>query len=224
MQFTISLLNLNWFKLHAVCQSLQDAKVQNLHLDIMDGHFGPTISFGAAISKQLKTTFPTFQLSGHFMTKLPVQQTWTTYLAPFSHLDSFIVHYEAVTAKQRQAFFEWGKTNQKAIGLAIDLTTSWTKIKPYLADIQYLLVMLVPLGKGGQQMETHGLINLKACLKYCQSRQLNVKLIADGGINLATITSLPRSLDYAVLGSYCWKGQGVAEQLAKINAKLNFAQ
>lgn len=221
MQFTISLLNLNWFKLARVCQTLQKLAIKDLHLDIMDGHFSPTISFGAEISKQIKTTYPKFQLSGHFMVKLPSNKDWTTYLSPFMHLDSFIFHYEALKAAQIKTLFKWAKTNQKQVGLAISTSTAWTALKSYLPFLDYLLIMLVPLGKGGQKMEQAALFKLQDCLKYLQTQHLKVQVIADGGINFDTISACPLTLDYAVLGSYCWKGRSVAKQLTKIRQKLN---
>ena len=216
MEFTISLLNVNWLNLKAICQTLLAQNIRHLHLDIMDGQFTPAVSFGASVVSHLKAQFPRLLLSGHFMVKIPPKQSLAQYLTPYVGLDSVIFHLEHLRSPQIAELKAWKQTTKKQIGLAITLTTPWTKIRPYLSGLDYVLLMLVPLGQGGQKLAAKGLQNLQAVLNYFQANRIKTAVIADGGINLLTLPLLPSKLDYAVLGSYCWQGRSLKTQLQKI--------
>ncbi len=215
MKFTISFLNVNWFHIQSILQTLKSNHIIDLHLDIMDGHLTDQISFGATVTKQLANQ--PFRLSGHFMTKLPSKTTFEKYLSPYLHLNSIIWQYEALSQFEIKQFLEWKtKHISSKIGFGITIPTDWKVLIPYLKQLDYVLIMLVNLGKGGQKMQTIAIKKLIAFQTYCQIHHPHIKIIADGGINLNTINQLPRNLDYAVLGSYCWKQPNLQHQLTAI--------
>ena len=215
MEWSVSLLNANWTQLATVVSTLKTAGINRLHLDIMDGHLTSQISFGAPFCRWLKP----FQmhLSGHFMVQIPAFQTISDYLANYlGVLDSYLLHYEALSATQIRALIAWKNQYQQQVGLAIQLGTDWRQLQPYLADLDLVLVMLVPIGQGGQKLTETALETLNSLINYCRQQHPTIRIIADGGINATTAPLLPSALTEAVVGSYCWKGSSIQQQIATL--------
>jgi ribulose-phosphate 3-epimerase len=151
-----------------------------LHVDIMDGHFVPNISFGPGIVRVVRPLTKLF-LDVHLMCSRP-----EILLEPFAAAgaDEIIVHVEL---GEQVAPLIWKiKSLNKKVGLAINPPTAITEVQPYLDQIDLLLVMTVNPGFGGQQFIHECLPRIQQADAWRHERKLPYRISVDGGINFQT--------------------------------------
>ena len=182
------------------------AGAEIIHLDVMDGKFVPNISFGApVISSVRKITNAIFDV--HLMIEEPIR-----YLNDFvkAGADIITVHYEAC-ADAANTLQEIHKAGIKA-GLAISPDTPVSVLKPFLKEVDMILIMSVHPGFGGQSFIEESLNKIedtKSMLQECGRG--NVWIEVDGGIGTANITKVKDAgANVFVAGSAVFKGDMVA--------------
>ena len=151
-----------------------------LHLDIMDGHFVPNISFGPALVKAVRPYSKLF-FDIHLMCEKP-----DILLEPFvaAGADRMIVHVE-LGDHVTQLLWKIKSFGKKA-GLAINPPTSINTVLPFLDKIDSLLVMTVNPGFGGQEFIYETLPKIQQVAAWRAERKLNFHIEVDGGINFQT--------------------------------------
>jgi ribulose-phosphate 3-epimerase len=151
-----------------------------LHLDIMDGHFVPNISFGPQVVKAIRPLTKIF-FDIHLMCSKP-----EILLEPFAEAgaDEMIVHVEL--GDHVPALIWKIKSLGKKVGLAVNPPTAITAIQPYLAQIDLLLVMTVNPGFGGQEFIHETLPKIQQAEVWRLERKLPYRISVDGGINNQT--------------------------------------
>lgn len=152
-----------------------------LHLDIMDGHFVPNISFGPHVVKTLRPLAKLF-FDVHLMCSKP-----QILLEPFAlaGADQIIIHVELGDAV---APLIWKiRSLGKKVGLAINPPTSITLAQPHLDQIDLLLVMTVNPGFGGQSFIYECLPKIQQANAWRRDQKLRYRLEVDGGINNQTV-------------------------------------
>ena len=154
-----------------------------LHLDIMDGHFVPNISFGpglvAAIRPLTKMTFDV-----HLMCSRP-----EILLEPFANAgaDRMTVHVEL--DGQVTPLIWKIRSLGKQVGLAVNPPTAMASVEPYLDRIDSLLVMTVNPGFGGQGFITECLPKIQQAAAWRHKLGLKFHIAVDGGIHWQTAAS-----------------------------------
>jgi ribulose-phosphate 3-epimerase len=151
-----------------------------LHLDIMDGHFVPNISFGPGLVKALRPLSKIF-FDAHLMCSKP-----EILLEPFAKAgaDQIDVHVElgeAVTPLLWKI-----KSLGKKVGLVINPPTAISMVQPYLEQIDFLLVMTVNPGFGGQSFIHETLPKIQQADAWRRERGLRYNIGVDGGIDFKT--------------------------------------
>jgi ribulose-phosphate 3-epimerase len=152
-----------------------------LHLDIMDGHFVPNISFGPHVVKTLRPLSKMF-FDVHLMCSKP-----EILLEPFARAgaDQIIVHAELGDAV---APLIWKiRALGKKVGLAVNPPTSIALALPHLDQIDLLLVMTVNPGFGGQEFIHECLPKIQQADAWRQQNNLRYRVEVDGGINDQTV-------------------------------------
>lgn len=171
-----SMLSANFGELDKDVELVNNGSADWFHLDIMDGVFVPNISYGFPIVKAIakKAKKP---LDAHLMIVDPDR-----YLANFKELgvEWLSVHYEACTHLHRtiQAIKALG---MKA-GVALNPHTSITLIEDILQDLDYVLIMSVNPGFGGQSFIEHSVDKITRLKEMIRSRNLNCLIQVDGGV------------------------------------------
>lgn len=158
-----------------------------LHLDIMDGHFVPNISFGPEVVRVLRPlTRMVFDV--HLMCSKP-----EILLEPFAKAgaDRIIVHVEL---GERVTSLIWSirKLGLK-VGLAVNPPTGITHVQPYLAQIDQLLIMTVNPGFGGQPFIHEVVPKIQQAHAWRTERNLPYQIEVDGGINFETAAECARA-------------------------------
>ena len=194
MKIAPSVLTADFTNLKEELKSIENADY--LHLDIMDGHFVPNISFGPAITKEIEknTKLP---LDIHFMVSDPIN--WVDKFV-FLKTKFITIHTES---NQVLETINLIKKHQIGVGLSIKPLTPVSDLLPYIKDIQLVLVMTVEPGFGGQSFIMSSLDKVRELVKIRKEMNLNFVIEVDGGINKETIALCrDAGVDIAVAGSY----------------------
>ncbi len=152
-----------------------------LHLDIMDGHFVPNISFGAPIVKSLRP-LTSLVFDCHVMATNPDQVLPALAEAG---CDLVTVHIEAAPDPSEAARI----ANQLGLrfGLVMSPPTPFAAVEPFMEMCDMVVVMAVTPGKGGQEFDPRVLGKVSEARNWIESHGLKADIQIDGGISLATI-------------------------------------
>ena len=172
-----SILSADFSNLALELKKVERAGADLIHVDIMDGHFVPNITIGPVVVKYIRkaTKLP---LDVHLMIENPAK-----YIGAFvnSGSDMITVHIETVSIKELAAIAKGLKNRGVKLGISLNPATPLVKIKKALPLVDFVLVMSVNPGFGGQAFIPSALSKIK------QLRAIFKKDIAvDGGINNIT--------------------------------------
>lgn len=175
-----SLLAANFGCLSKEARRTSKAEAEWLHLDIMDGHFVPNISFGPEVVRTLRPLVNLF-LDVHLMCARP-----EILLEPFAKAgaNSLTVHVEL---GEQVASLLWRiRSLGKKVGLALNPGTAMCHLEPFLDKIDILLIMTVNPGFGGQPFIRETLPKIQQAENWRREKSLNYRIEVDGGITFST--------------------------------------
>jgi len=152
-----------------------------LHLDIMDGHFVPNLSFGPETLAALRRNGSRLFFDTHLMLSEPHR-----YVAAFAKAgaDRITIHVEP--AINHVATFAAIRSHGCKVGLALNPGTPVEAVEPFLAEVDLVLVMTVQPGFGGQAFRDDTLPKIARVDSWRRERCLDLRIEVDGGIDLAT--------------------------------------
>ena len=204
-----SLLSADFSRLKEQIQLVEDLGVNRLHIDVMDGHFVPNFTFGPFILKAIRKLTDS-HLETHLMMSNPQE-----YIKDFvdAGADTLIIHTEA-SKDIKKDLLEIKKLNVKC-GLAIKPNTDESVLKPYIDILDYILVMSVEPGFGGQSFIESTLDKMTNIVNMVEDRDILVGV--DGGVNLKTIDRVySTGVDVTIVGSGLYKAEDINETYLKL--------
>lgn len=194
-----SILACDFLNLEDEIKRLNDTNAQWLHLDVMDGHFVPNLTFGYDLISRIRP-LTTKELDTHLMISNPLN-----YIEKYAEAGSDCITFHIEIEEDINQVIDKINACGKKVGLAIKPNTDIELILPYLEKIDLVLVMSVEPGFGGQQFisSTPERINLLSQIR--EEKGYNYVINVDGGINDQT-APLCNESDVLVSGSYLFKG------------------
>ncbi len=211
-----SILSADFSRLGEEVNAIEEAGAHIIHVDVMDGHFVPNISYGATVMKSL---------CGH--TKLPFDvhlmiEDPDKYAADFvtEQTEFITVHQEACTHLHRS--IQNIKSLGVKAGVALNPATSLSTLEYVLSDVDMVLIMSVNPGFGGQKFIPAALDKIKKLSAIRAEKGLDFEIEIDGGVTLDNIREiLDAGTDIAVAGSSVFKAPDID---ARVKAFLDIMQ
>lgn len=206
-----SILNADNLNLETNIKDAIAAGISRFHIDIMDGHFVPNLSFGPQLVEDFKREFPMTDAEIHLMSDNPDD------LVPAfvnAGADLVELHYEAMSEKKLDYWLDYLISNDVKTSLAINPDTPSDVVSKFASKLDQVLVMTVHPGFGGQKFITDSAEKIK------QVREIvgpDTVIEVDGGVNDQTIRiAKDAGADIFVVGSYLYKDGDIANQVRKL--------
>ena len=204
-----SLLAADFTILGEQIREIQKAGVNYLHIDVMDGMFVPSISFGMPVLKSIHNATDQV-MDAHLMVQEPIR-----YVEAFKEAGADIVTIHLEACEDVNATIAKIRECGMKVGLSINPETDVKEVVPYLEEVDMILVMCVHPGFGGQKFIPESLDKIRAIRAMLNEKNLETDIQADGGVYVENVREvLDAGANVIVAGSAVFRGDA-GENTAK---------
>lgn len=204
-----SILTADFADLKEEVKKVEENGATYLHLDVMDGHFVPNMSFGAPIVKSIRK-ITDMTLDVHLMITNPL-----SYVKSFSDAGADIINFHYECSDNIDEVINEILKNGKKAGITVKPDTDIESIYKYLDRISMVLIMSVYPGFGGQKFMPDMLEKVTKLKDYCLKNNLDIEIEIDGGANMTNVEDIIKSgVNVIVVGSEIYNENG-----ADVNTK-----
>jgi len=211
-----SILSADFSKLGAEIKAVEAAGADWIHADVMDGHFVPNITIGPLIVEAV-----------HKVTNLPIDvhlmiENPDNYIAAFAAAGAAYISVQIETCIHLNRTVQLIKDCGARAGVVLNPSTPVASLESMLEYLDYVLIMSVNPGFGGQVFIPNSIGKIKALRKQIQDRGLKVLIEVDGGVNEKTIGAVAAAgADVFVAGSAIFGRQDYKSTIRRLRQKMD---
>jgi len=212
-----SLMRANFLNIERVLQELEASEVEFVHIDLMDGHFAPTLGFPSELIKLAKdkTRIP---LDVHLLVEEPSRYASQMPLGPPDQISFHIESAEQPTLPQTLETF---RQSGARVGLALKPETPLHLLVPWLDQVDTVLLLNIPPGGHSVSPSPTAFPRLQELKTLQASRFPNFRIEIDGGVNTKTAETFARlGADILVCGSVIFNGKSIQESVSALRGIL----
>ncbi len=219
IQIAPSILSADFSKIEEAVRMAEEGGADVIHVDIMDGHFVPNLTFGPQLVASLrkKTSIP---LDVHLMIDNP-----RAFIPLFAEAgaDWISIHVEASVHLHKDVTLI--KEYEKKAGLALNPATPLHLINEILNELDFILLMTVNPGWGGQEFIESCHSKISKLKNWITGQQLRIPIEIDGGVNLSNMEELIKDgADILVAGSAVFSEKNPRDAIVKMKELANKAE
>ena len=196
-----SLLSADFSRLGEQVRELDELGAQYVHIDVMDGMFVPSISFGLPVIKSIRPCSERI-FDVHLMIEEPVR-----YISDFAEAGADLITVHAEACKHLDRTIQAIRDEHLLAGVALNPATSLSVLDEILPELDMVLLMSVNPGFGGQQYIPYVTDKIRRLRRQIDERHLSVDIEVDGGVKLGNVREImDAGANIIVAGSAVFRG------------------
>ncbi|MBE5865856.1 MAG: ribulose-phosphate 3-epimerase [Lachnospiraceae bacterium] len=209
-----SILSADFWRLGENIEAVKKAGVEWLHIDVMDGFFVPSISYGMPVIASIRKGTDMF-FDVHLMIEQPER-----YIGDFAKSGADLINFHVEATEDVEAVIAQIRELGKKVGITIKPNTPASSVEPYLELVDMVLVMTVEPGFGGQKPIPECIGKVTEIRRMADDKGLDINIQVDGGINLDNVeTAIAAGANVIVAGSAVFKDD-IGENVCKFMEKM----
>ena len=182
-----SILAADFSKLGEEVKKIEEAGADMVHIDVMDGMFVPSISFGFPVMKSLRP-LTNLVFDVHLMIEDPIR-----YVEEFVKAGADLITIHAESTKHLHRTIMRVKELGVKVGVSLNPATDLSVLEYVLDELDMVLIMTVNPGFGGQSFLPFTIEKIEKLKAMIEERKLNIDIQVDGGINLNNVTDVMKA-------------------------------
>jgi ribulose-phosphate 3-epimerase len=211
-----SILSADFSKLGDEIKSVEAAGADWIHVDVMDGHFVPNITIGPLVVEAVRrvTSLP---VDVHLMIENPDR-----YIEDFAKAGADLISVQVEACVHLNRTIHMIKELDRRAGVVLNPSTPLSSLEWIMEDVDFIMIMSVNPGFGGQKFIPNSLDRVRALRKMIRDRGLTTLIEIDGGVNEKTIKNISDAgVDVFVAGSAIFKSPDYKKTIAKFRELIS---